>query len=195
MRRSLAVCAAVLAAGVASVSAAQSNQDAGGLRVLVLEGEGAINNIREHTARAPVVRVLDESEKPIAGATVNFLLPDLGPGGTFPDDRSHLTTRTDQDGRAIARGLRPNNVAGRFAIRVSVSAEGRSASVIINQINVAPAAARGKSKTKYVILALVAGGAAGGIFAAKGGGKSSSSVSTSSGTTITPGSPVFGPPR
>jgi len=174
---------------------AQTKPDAG-LRIVVVEGEGAINNIRDRTARAPVVRVLDETEHPIGGATVNFVLPELGSSAFFPESRSHLTTTTDQDGRAIGRGLRPNNVAGRFQIRVSASSEGRTGSAIINQVNVAPSA-RGKSKTKFVIAALVAGGAVGAVFAAKGGGSSSSPATPSGagGTTVTPGSPVFGPPK
>lgn len=165
------------------------------LRIVVVEGEGAINNIREHTARAPVIRVLDAEERPVAGATVNFLLPDFGAGGAFPEGRTNLTTTTDQEGRAMARGLRPNNVAGRFQIRVSASSQGRSASSTISQVNVAPAARSGSSKKKYIIAVLAAGGAAGAIFAAKGGGKGTSAAATPGGTTITPGSPVFGPPR
>ncbi|MGE5644711.1 MAG: hypothetical protein ACM336_02850 [Acidobacteriota bacterium] len=165
-----------------------------GLRVAVLEGEGAINNIRERTARAPVVRVLDDREQPVTGATVNFYLPDYGASGTFPGGHTSLTATTDEEGRAVARGLRPNNVAGRFQIRVSAASQGREASASITQVNVAPAA-RHSSKTKYIIAALAAGGAAGAILAATGGGGSSSSTPAGGGNTITPGSPVFGPPR
>jgi hypothetical protein len=178
----------------ASVLSAQSKADAG-LRVVVVEGEGAINNIRDHTARAPVIRVLDDRERPVTGATVNFLLPELGSSGSFSEGRTHLTVTTGEDGRAVARGLRPNNVAGRFQIRVSASWQGRTGSALVNQVNVAPAP-RGKSKSKFIIAALVAGGAVGAVFAAKGSSSSSSPGSSSpGGTTITPGSPVFGPPK
>jgi hypothetical protein len=168
-----------------------------GLRIIALEGEGAINNIRERTARAPVVRVLDAEERPVAGATVNFVLPEFGAGGSFPEGHTLLTTTTDQDGRAVARGLRPNNVAGRFQIRVSASSQGRSGIVTISQVNVAPAAVRSGSKTKYIIAALAAGGATGALFAFKGGGGNGGGSSTPAtvGTTVTAGSPVFGPPR
>jgi hypothetical protein len=193
MLRAYAGCAALFAVAATSTLRAQSEPDSG-LRIIVLEGDGAINNIREHTAHAPVIRLLDAEERPVAGATVNFLLPDLGAGGYFPEGRSNLTTRTDTDGRAVARGLRPNNVAGRFQIRVSATSGSHKGAATISQINVAPAAARGKSKTKYLIAVLVAGGAAGAAFAAKGSGKGSSTP-TPGGTTITPGSPVFGPPR
>ena len=196
MLRSITGCAALLAISGAAPALCQNLPDAG-LRVLVVEGEGSINNIREHTARAPVVRVVDEAERPVPNATVNFLLPDSGPSGYFLESRTHLTTTTDADGRAVARGLRPNNVAGRFQIWVSVSAQGRTGTAMISQVNVAPAAAKKKSKTKYVIAALAAGGAVGAVMAAKGGGGSGggSTPTTPTGTTITPGSPVFGPPR
>jgi hypothetical protein len=185
----------VLAVLVSGAVAAQSRPDAG-LHITVLEGEGAINNIREHTARAPVIRVVDVEDKPAGGVTVNFLLPEFGPSGTFTEGGTHFTTTTDQDGRATGRGLRPNNVAGRFQIRVSASSGGRSGAATINQVNVAPAAAKSGSKTKYIIAALAAGGAAGAIFALKGGGNGSgSSTPGTGGTTVTPGSPVFGPPR
>jgi len=193
MRRASVGCAALFAVSAAGTLWAQSGPDSE-LRIIVLEGEGSINNIREHTAHAPVIRVLDAEERPVAGATVNFLLPDLGASGYFPEGRTNFTTRTDTDGQAVARGLRPNNVAGRFQIRVSASSGNRRGTATVTQVNVAPAAARGKSKTKYIIAVLVAGGAAGAVFAAKGGGKSSSTPS-STGTTITPGSPVFGPPQ
>lgn len=45
------------------------------LNLVIVEGEGAINNIRQRTARDPIVRVEDENHKPVAGAAVVFLLP------------------------------------------------------------------------------------------------------------------------
>jgi hypothetical protein len=195
MLRAIAGCAGILAIAGAVPVLCQKLPDSG-LRVIVVEGEGSINNIREHTARAPVVRVVDESERPVLNATVNFLLPDTGASGYFVDNRTNLTTTTDPDGRAVARGLRPNNFAGRFQIRVSASSQGRTGTAMISQINVAPSAAKKKSKTKYVIAALAAGGAIGAVVAAKGGGGSGGSTpSTPTGTTITPGTPVFGSPR
>ena len=195
MLRAISGYAALLAIAGAAPAPCQNAPDPG-LRIVVVEGEGSINNIREHTAHAPVVRVMDESERPVPNATVNFLLPDSGPSGYFLESRTHLTITTDPDGRAVARGLRPNNVAGRFQIRVSASAQGRTGTAMISQVNVAPAAAKKKSKTKYVIAALAAGGAVGAVMAAKGGGGSGGSTPvTPTGTTITPGSPVFGPPR
>ncbi len=53
------------------------------LNIVIIEGEGAINNIKQRTAREPVVQVEDENHKPVAGAAVIFALSDQGAGGTF----------------------------------------------------------------------------------------------------------------
>ena len=45
------------------------------LNLVVLEGEGATNNIRQRTAREPIVRVEDENHRPVAGAIVVFTCP------------------------------------------------------------------------------------------------------------------------
>ena len=46
------------------------------LSLLVLEGEGAINNIKQRTAREPIVEVQDENHRPVAGAFTRTRLPD-----------------------------------------------------------------------------------------------------------------------
>ena len=48
------------------------------LNIVIVEGDGAINNIRQRTAREPIVQVEDENNMPVAGATVYFLLPESG---------------------------------------------------------------------------------------------------------------------
>ena len=53
------------------------------LNLIVIEGEGAINNIRQRTARAPIVQVEDQNHRPIAGAAVVFTLPEHGASGVF----------------------------------------------------------------------------------------------------------------
>ena len=42
------------------------------LRIVILEGEDVSNNIKERTAREPIVQVEDENHKPVAGAAVLF---------------------------------------------------------------------------------------------------------------------------
>lgn len=173
-----------------------------GLKITVVEGDGAINNISEGRAREPVVRVTDDDNRPLAGAAVTFLLPDLGAGGSFPTGAS-VTVTTGDDGLATARGLRPNNVAGQFQIRVTASYRTLVARTTITQTNAAPASAViKKSNSKWIALVAIIGGgaAAGAALALSGGGSSSPGggstppPSTRPPTTVTPGGGTFGPP-
>lgn len=176
----------------------------GGLNLVIVEGEGAINNIRQRTAREPVVQVEDENHKPVAGAAVVFTLPSNGAGGTFASGARTLTVMTDEQGRAAARGFQPNTVKGQFQIRVTASKEGRTASTTISQTNVVAAAgaagaaaATGVSlKLIGIIAAVAAAGAAGGIAATRGGGGNTATIPAgTSPVTVTPGSGTVGPPR
>ena len=40
------------------------------LNIVILEGEGATNNIRQRVAREPIVQVEDENRRPLAGVAV-----------------------------------------------------------------------------------------------------------------------------
>jgi hypothetical protein len=166
------------------VLAASTDAQTEAIKIVVQEGEGAINNIQEHRAKEPVIQVLHEDGEPVAGASVIFQLPDDGPGGIFADDAKMLTVQTDDKGQAIAHGLRPNTVAGKFQIRVTASFHGQTASALVSQINAEPAAAKSNTRL-FVILAIVGGAAAAGAAAALGH-KGSSSSSTSIGTVTTP---------
>ena len=165
-------------------------------RIEVLEGDGAINNIRLHRAKEPVVRVVDQDGHPIPNVAVTFLLPTQGAGGTFADGKTLITVMSDKDGQAVGHGLRPNGSAGQFQIRVTTSLEGQAATTNISQTNAEPAAGKGSSKT-ILIVALIGGAAAAGAAVALGKGKSSSSTTTTTntGAVISPGSPTFGPPK
>ncbi len=193
-------------AATALVSWAQGPPEsaaASSLRIRVVEGDAAINSIRFHRARDPVVQVLDRSGQPVAGATVTFLLPASGAGGTFENNGLSLTTQTDSRGMAAAHGLRPNNAAGQFRIRVTASSRGEAANTSLAQTNVEPVK-KGHGKT-IALVALVGGAAVGGALAAAGhggsGGAQPASLSSSSvgssaaGATIVPGAPVIGPPH
>ena len=165
-------------------------------RIEVLEGDGAINNIRLHHAKEPVVRVVDQDGHPLPNVAVTFLLPTQGAGGTFADGKTFITVMSDKDGQAVGHGLRPNGSAGQFQIRVTTSLEGQAATTNISQTNAEPAAGKGSSKT-ILIVALVGGAAAAGAAVALGKGKSPSSTTTTTntGAVISPGSPTFGPPK
>src|SRR4029079_6134074 len=87
--------------------------------------------------------------------------------GTFAASGQTLTTVTDASGRAVARGLRPNGIEGRYQIRVTASKDGQTATANITMTNAAAAAAGGIAAGKLiVILAAVGGAVAGGVVAA-----------------------------
>ena len=163
------------------------------LHVIVLEGEGAINNIRSPRAKEPVIRVEDINNRGVAGAVVTFLLPAAGAGGVFGDGGSSLTLTTDDRGEAMARGLRANRSAGIFQIRVSASRGGRTATASITQTNVDPGSH--SSSRMIAILAIVGGAAAGGAAMAFRGGKAKPAPTGPSGTIVVPGTPSVGGPQ
>jgi hypothetical protein len=108
------------------------------LFITVLEGEGALNNIRERDAREPVVQVTDENHKPVSGALVLFLIHDggHGAGATF-DGGQTFTATTGPDGIARTSGLQVDRNPGSYTIAVSASlGEIVAEQVIIHQSNV-----------------------------------------------------------
>ncbi len=126
--------------------AASPQAQAGGaatLNILIIEGDGAINNIRQRAAREPIVEVQDENHKPLSEVAVLFRSPDTGPGGTFANGAKTLEVMTDSQGRAVARGFQPNDIVGPFAITVIATYQGRTAQIVIKQSNVLGAVAAG----------------------------------------------------
>ncbi|MGB9604559.1 MAG: hypothetical protein ACPL88_01615, partial [Bryobacteraceae bacterium] len=101
------------------------------LKVVVIEGEGAVNNIRTRSAVAPVVEVRDENDKPVVGAEVVFQLPPAGPGGVFHGWMRTQTVRTNEQGRAAASGYTPNDQPGRFNIKVTATLGNKTGSAVI----------------------------------------------------------------
>jgi hypothetical protein len=161
------------------------------LKIVVLEGEGAVNNIKQRTAREPIVQVEDENHKPVAGALVLFTLPDSGPSGVFPGGSKTLMVYTDAQGRAAGKGLQPNKNAGQYQIAVNATYKGLTTSTTISQSNVlvGAAAAAGISGKLLAILAIAGGAAVAGAIAATRG-----NTTPVPPTTITPGTPsVSGP--
>ena len=166
------------------------------LNILIVEGDGAINNVRQRTAREPIVQVSDENHRPVAGAAILFMLPDSGPSGVFEGGGRTLATKTDSAGRAVAKGLKVNNVQGKFQIQVQVTYAGVTASATIAQVNAvltAGAAGGGISGKMIAILVAVGGAAAVGAVVATRGG-SSTAPPASNPTTISPGTPTVAGP-
>jgi hypothetical protein len=165
----------------------------GSLHVVVLEGEGAINNIRSPRAKEPVVRVEDANNQGVAGAVVTFLLPAGGASAVFGDGGSSLTLTTDDRGEAMARGLHANRLTGTFQIRVSASGGGRTAAASITQTNVDPGSHT--SSRKIALLAILGGAAAGGAALAFHGGKAKAATPAPPSTSVVPGTPAIGGPE
>ncbi|MCU1234204.1 MAG: hypothetical protein JWP63_2171 [Candidatus Solibacter sp.] len=170
------------------------------LNLVVVEGEGAVNNVRQRTAREPVVQVQDENHKPVAGAIVVFTLPSNGAGGVFANGAKTLTMTTDNQGQAVARGLKPNGIKGQYQIRVNASHNGQTASVSITQTNAilsasGAAAGGGISGKLIAVLAVVGAAAAGGAYYATHNGGNTPATAAPPSVTITAGTGAVGPPR
>jgi len=169
------------------------------LNVVVVEGGGAINNIKLRTSRETVVQVQDENHRPVAGAAVAFLLPADGPGGTFAGGSKSASIVTDSAGRAVMPHIQVNSNPGAYSIGVYASNAGVAASATIAQSSIAGAAA---AVSTAGIIGIVAGVAAatGVALAVVSKGKSTNSTpappaTTPTGSVSTGSGTVFGPPR
>ena len=74
------VSAAIVSLVLGSVLALEAEQ-ASSLKIVVLEGEGAVNIIQQKTAVRPLVEVRDRNNLPVAGASVTFTIGGGGQGG------------------------------------------------------------------------------------------------------------------
>jgi len=163
------------------------------LEIVIVQDDGAINNIKQRTARETIVEVRDENHKPVAGATVSFVLPADGPGGLFAGGGKSAALVTNNLGRAAMPAFQPNQAVGAFQVHVNASSAGRAASLTLNHSNVAAASAGGSSassssahagisgKTIGIIAGIAAAGAVGAAVGLRGG-KSPSAPPVPSGT-------------
>lgn len=195
--------ASLLAALAVVPSAAAQAPSPSTLRIVVIEGEDAVNIIQQKTAVAPVVEVRDQNNLPIPGVAVTFSI--TGQGATF-SGASTLTVVTNAAGQATAAGLTPT-AAGALQIQATAALQGQTAVATIVQSNVmtaaeAAAAAGGAGGTgagggsggasaggaaggggalSGTTLGIIGAAAAGGVAAASaagGGGDSSSTASS-----------------
>ena len=188
-RHAVAVCLLVVNPWTAPAEAQQPQPT---LAIVVAEGEGAINNINQRVMHDPAVQVVDQNQKPVAGAAVVFFLPSQGPSGQFFDGTRTLSVTTDAQGRAVARGIKINGIPGQMQIRVTASYQGQTATAAITETNLG-GGGKGLSKTAKIIIivALAAGATAGAIAATRGG---SSAPAAAPPITITAGTPTVGAP-
>ncbi|HTV13735.1 MAG TPA: hypothetical protein VME68_03405 [Acidobacteriaceae bacterium] len=110
------------------------------LQIIILDGEGALNNIQERTAREPIVQVQDHNHKPVAGASLLFAIHGGADGasGSFAGGASTLSVTTDANGIGRAVGLSPNTLKGGWQIEVTATLGTLTATTLINEMNVPP---------------------------------------------------------
>ncbi len=175
-------------------------QQSSGLKIIVVQGEGALNSTRARTATQPAVEVRDDSDKPVAGAEVVFQLPAAGPGGVFNGWMRTQTTRSGADGKAAASGFTPNDEEGRFNIKVTATAGTKSASAIVGQSNgrgtngSGAKMSGGRNKIWLAVAIIGVGALAGGVAATRGDDKAVAAAASIP-VSITPGAVTVGGPR
>lgn len=179
----------LLLTGLLPAQEVKAPEGAPKLSIIVISGEGAINNIKSRTARETIVEVRDENNKPVAGAAVVFLLPDSGPGLVSSNGTRMITTMTDANGRAAARGLKPNGQSGRFNLQVRANYQQSFGQLVVAQSNIIAAGAA-ISGLSIVIISIVAAAAAGTAVAV-----TRKNDSTRGSVGVNPGTPSAGAPR
>jgi hypothetical protein len=137
------------------------------LRIIALEGNGAINHIPTQTVTVPIIEVRDENDRPVEGARVVFTAPASGPGATFQGGQNTYTGVTDFRGQLAAAGYTINDRPGRFLIRISALYEDRTGQLTISQTNsmdqLPPeiGGTKRSGKLKWILLGVAAGAGAG----------------------------------
>jgi hypothetical protein len=108
------------------------------LRIVVIEGEGAVNIIQQKTAVNPIVEVRDRNNLPISGVAVTFSVG--GQSASFAGGASTLTLTTNAAGQAVVTGLTPT-ATGAVTINATAVVNGQTIAAAITQTNFATAQA------------------------------------------------------
>jgi hypothetical protein len=140
------------------------------LRIVVVEGEDAVNIIQQKTAVAPIIEVRDRNNLPVAGASVTFALG--GNTASFAGGVQTLTVVTNSAGQAVAAGISPLT-SGAVQINVTAAFQGQTAIATITQTNVLTAAQAAGAASS------TAGGGTGGGSGAAGTGAGTGSTGAS----------------
>ena len=138
------------------------------LRIVVLEGEGAVNIIQQKTAVCPLVEVRDRKNVPVAGATVTFTSSG-GQPAAFAGGLQTLTVTTNAAGQAAAGGLNALS-SGAFQIQVQAACQRQIAPAAISQTNVATAVAAAQAGSTVAGAGGTGGSTSGAAGGAAGGG-------------------------
>ncbi len=184
-RPSATISAALIWSMLVPLCPAQQKVEEPPFRVRIIEGDGAINDIRQVLNRAASVVVEDDNHNPLSGVSVTFFLPNEGPSGLFSNGSRVLTVFTDSNGISSSRPIHFNNQIGIMRINVVASVFSQTVNSTIEQTNISSNGATRSSfvpatgapkmvsrspshKKLYIILAAVAAGAAvGAVLATK----------------------------
>lgn len=164
-------------------------QGSAGLNIVIVEGDGAVNNVKQRTAREVIVKVEDRNHKPVAGALVLFSVKGNGAGGSFLDGLESVQSTTDANGIAVAHAFHPNSLLGTFQITVTAMYQGLTSAASIKQSNVtAPVSDTrfGMSGKHLAIVGVIAAAVVVGVVLA---------ARTGNGTAISPGTGTVGAPK
>jgi hypothetical protein len=135
MATTLLIALASATAATAQSTATRQSQTA---RIVVLEGEDAVNIIQQKTAVAPIVEVRDRNDLPVAGVPVTFTIAG-GNTASFAGGAKAITVTTNAAGRAVASGLTPLT-NGAVQIQAAATVQGQAVTATIAQTNYATAA-------------------------------------------------------
>jgi hypothetical protein len=170
------------------------------LKLLVLAGNGEMNDLERRVMAPLVVQVLDQNDRPVEGAEVVFRFPLNGPSATFPGAKISQIVRTNGTGEAAAVNWMANGEVGQLEVHVTATYGNEQGETTVKMSNVTKIVEGSRKGGKanhwysptWVKVALIAGAAGavvGIVLATRGGGHSGSS---SPPITITPGSPTVG---
>jgi hypothetical protein len=172
------------------------------LKILVLAGNGEMNDLERRVMASLVVQVLDQNDRPVEGAEVVFRFPGSGPGATFQGGKTAQTVRSNGTGEAAAVNWLASNEVGTFEVHVTATYGNEFGETTIKMSNVTrivEGVKKGKQAHWYsptwVKVALIGGvaGAVVGIVLATRGGSHSAGAGTVP-ITVTPGPPTVGHP-
>ena len=173
------------------------------LKLLVLAGNGEMNDLERRVMASLVVQVLDQNDRPVEGAEVVFRFPLNGPGAAFTGGKTSQTVRTTGTGEAAAVNWMANGEVGAFEVHVTATygnEVGETTVKMSNVTRIVEGARKGAKQAhwysptwvKIAIIGGAAGAVAGIILATRGGSHSSTSGTVP--ITVTPGPPTVGHP-
>ena len=171
---------------------------AGGLKIIVVTGDGVRNDIRQRSSRPLVVKVVDQNDQPVSGAEVVLQAPAAGPGGRFYEWLQAQTLKTDAEGLARAQAFTPNTELGPWQMRVLAQHGARQATAVLSQTNVSRDGAMSNGKSRkglWIALGLIGAAVAVGFGVAAARNGDTTAAAPGRPVVVAPGPITVGGPR